>query len=315
MRLMGVATKVQQVGVDESNPFAEAVASVDQMITDIATEETSDLATKEQCEADRQSNTQNIQMLSTKIDTNSANIDRLTAAIAAAEKRIAEIDAQVADLTQNKADATTQREKENAEHISATSDDAAAIQLVNMAKQVLQDFYTRNNLAFAQIAAQRDEPFVAAGAAPTPPPSTWGDGEDAGYGGAKGEQAGIVTNLEIIARDIQKDSDKAAADEADALAAYNKLCTDIDDTIIALNQTKSDLEGQVANDGTSMATEKTTRGTNQDDSNAALAYLKTVASGCDFMAKNFPIRQTNRQMESDGLNKAKAVLQGAVMSL
>jgi len=251
-------------------------------------------------------------MLSTKIDTNTETIDRLTAAIAAAEKRIEEIDAQIADLTQNKMDATTQREKEAAEHLAATADDNAAIGLVNMAKQVLEDFYTRNNLALVQT-QHRDEPFVAAGAAPTPPPSTWGDGEDAEYGGAKGENTGIVTNLEIIARDIQKDIEKAAEEEADAITAFNKLCADIDATILALNQTKSDLEGQVANDGTSMATEKTTRGTNQDDSTAALAYLKTIASGCDFMAKNFPIRQTNRQMESDGLNKAKAVLQGAVM--
>ena len=40
-------------------------------------------------------------------------------------------------------------------------------------------------------------------------------------------------------------------------------------------------------------------------------YLKEIAPGCDFIAMNFNIRLTNRQMEVDGLKKAKSILQGA----
>ena len=40
-------------------------------------------------------------------------------------------------------------------------------------------------------------------------------------------------------------------------------------------------------------------------------FLKEIAPGCDFIAMNFKMRLTNRQIEKDGLLKAKAILEGA----
>merc|ERR550514_1267246 len=76
------------------------------------------------------------------------------------------------------------------------------------------------------------------GAAPTPPPSTWGDGDSAGYGGATGESAGIIQMLEAIKDDINKDISKAAA--------YDKLSADITASIGALNTSKGELDGEVS---------------------------------------------------------------------
>jgi len=42
-----------------------------------------------------------------------------------------------------------------------------------------------------------------------------------------------------------------------------------------------------------------------------MSYLKEIAPGCDFIAMHFKMRLTNRQLEKDGLLKAKAILMGA----
>ena len=60
-----------------------------------------------------------------------------------------------------------------------------------------------------------------------------------------------------------------------------------------------------------MVTEKTERSTNQDKLDTTLDFLREIAPGCDFIAINFDTRMTNRQLEVDGLNQAKAVIQGA----
>merc|ERR550514_314825 len=152
------------------------------------------------------------------------------------------------------------------------------------------------------------------GAAPTPPPSTWGDGDSAGYGGATGESAGIIQMLETIKDDINKDIAKADADENDAIAAYDKLSADITASIGALNTQKGELDGEVSSKEGAVTDEKKARRANEGDIAAKLEFLKSIANGCDFMMKNFETRKSNRQAEMDGLAKAKAIFAGATFA-
>merc|ERR1719473_2630472 len=300
--IVAFATKGTEEPDVTADPFAEVISAIDQMVTDLKAEEQADLQTKQDCEKERMDNTQKAKMSSKKIDTNTETIDRLTAAIAAANKQIEEIESQISDLNDEKQQADEQRAKEAKEFAANKADDEAAVGLIETAVGVLKEFYTKNNLALTQ-----QEPFVAAGEAPTPPPSTW----DTGYGGAKGENNGIVAIMELIKADIEKDVQKATDNENEAISEHAKLCSDIASTISSLKSTKSDLNGQVAGDETSMATEKGERTTNQDDLKATLDFLKSIAPGCDFIAVNFDTRLKNRQAEMDGLLKAKAILNGA----
>merc|ERR1719217_878386 len=151
------------------------------------------------------------------------------------------------------------------------------------------------------------QPFVEAGEAPTPPPSTgWSEGE--GYGGAKGESTGIISIMTLIKQDIEKDIAKA---KKEAVASYEKLVEDIDAAIGSKEQTKADLEGSIAADEESRVAENSTKATNEGELASIMDYLKEIAPGCDFIAMHFTMRVTNRQLEKDGLLKAKAILQGA----
>merc|ERR1719198_2601631 len=287
-----------------ADPFAPVISAIDAMLTSLADEETEDLTKKDQCESDRMTNTQEAKMTSKNIDTNTETIDLLTAAIAAATKQIEDIEQQITDLNAEKKAADEQRAAEAAEYATNKQDDEAAVGLIETAMGVLTDFYQNEGLALLQ---KKQEPFVAAGEAPTPPPTTF----EGGYGGATGEKNGIIAIMELIKQDIEKDISKATSNENTAISEHAALVADIESTISELNSSKSTLEGKIASDETSMGTEKSTRETNQGDLTSTLGFLKSIAPGCDFIAVNFDIRLKNRQAEMDGLQKAKAILEGA----
>merc|ERR1719331_3388421 len=153
-------------------------------------------------------------------------MDRLTDQILAANKTVQEIIAEIEDLEE--------------------------------AMGVLQTFYQENGLMLAQVRRVK-QPFVEAGEAPTPPPSTW-EGE---YGGAKGESTGIIAIMELIKADIEKDIEKAKSQEAASVEAYDKLCADIDAAVGSKMQTKGDLEASIAADEGERSAENSTKATNE----------------------------------------------------
>ena len=53
----------------------------------------------------------------------------------------------------------------------------------------------------------------------------------------------------------------------------------------------------MASDSEARTQENTTMADNQGQLKAVMDYLKEIAPGCDFIAMNFNIRLTNRQME------------------
>jgi len=302
LRLVSVATKMDKSDPDPTD-FSAVTDSIDDMLSTLKAEEANDQKEKEMCEKERSTRNQKVKMLSKKIDTNTETVDRLTKQIAAANDRIDEIDKEVADLQQAQSDSNDQRAKEASEFAQSKADDTKAEEVVQMAIQVLEDFYTNNNLNLLQQPGQGGE-------APTAPPSTW----DSTYGGASAETGGIVSMMETISDDIKKDIAKATQEENDAITAHSELTADITASISKLEQTKSDLQGAIANDEGSTTNEKKTREGNEGETDANLQFLKSIAGGCDFMAKQFETRKSNRQAEMDGLTKAKAIFGGAAFS-
>jgi hypothetical protein len=292
--------------IDEANPFVQVIALIDEVIAELDSEGETDITNKEQCEKERMENTQQAKVVSKEIDTNVETMDRLTDQILAANKTVQEIIAEIEDLEEAKREAGENRANENKEYLAAEADDTAAVGLIENAMGVLQTFYQENGLMLAQVRRVK-QPFVEAGEAPTPPPSTW-EGE---YGGAKGESTGIIAIMELIKADIEKDIEKAKSQEAASVEAYDKLCADIDAAVGSKMQTKGDLEASIAADEGERSAENSTKATNEGELASIMDYLKEIAPGCDFIAMHFTMRVTNRQLEKDGLLKAKAILQGA----
>lgn len=70
------------------------------------------------------------------------------------------------------------------------------------------------------------------------------------------------------------------------------------------------MEGEIADCEKAIEDAKESRASDLGELKSVMEKIKVDEPGCEFMTINFPVRATNRQMEIDGLLKAKAILQG-----
>jgi len=205
-------------------------------------------------------------------------------------------------------EAQVQRTKENLEFQASKADDEAAAILIGKSKDALLKFYSDNNLALLRTNSHVAQPEVVAGEAPPPPPTTWAEP----YGGNKGEASGIQSLLEMVKTDVEKDIKTATAEEAKAKKEYDTFKTSTDALIVSLKSQKAALEGEVGAAETAVVNAKSTRKEKKATLDATMAFLRSIATSCDYMAVNFELRKANREAEIDGLIEAGTSLEGGV---
>jgi predicted nucleic acid-binding Zn-ribbon protein len=289
-----------------SGHFDEVIAAVDKMVALLKTEEAEDLEKKEDCEANREDGTRKAVLISRTIDEQMDTIARLTKEIADLAKEIEENEAAVKENEEEITKITEIREKENADYVVAKKDDEDAAAVVQSAADVLTKFYEENGLGLVQKTKQ---PFAStAGEAPPPPPPTWT--ED--YGGKTGESQGVVAVLGLIKSDIEKDIAKADDEEKASKEMYEASKTALTNEINDLNKAISEAKSTKADKESEVADTEDSKATKKGELKAKFEQLDGAAEGCEFFTINYPLRLKNRQIEMDGLEKAKAILSGAV---
>jgi len=282
-------------------PIDDVIKAIDDMVETLKEEEEADLETKETCESEREEDTKKARDLSIEIDDYTDVITRNTARIAELKEEIEKLEAAIKAMKEDLEKAKRTREDEKAAFEAGLADDEAAAGLIKKAKETLQGFYEDNGLTLLQD--------KKVGQAP-PPPTPEG-----GYGGAKGESTGIQAILQMILEDVEADIEKSKKQEKEAIAEYEKFKKETEASIEANQKSIEDHKGEVAD------CEKTiedTKGDRLGAKGALDSVMKTIfvkAPNCEFMTVNFPVRLKNRQMEIDGLLKAKAILQGAAFGL
>merc|ERR1719174_3648100 len=150
------------------------------------------------------------------------------------------------------------------------------------------------------------QPEVTAGAAPPPPPTTWSEP----YGGQKGASNGIQSILSMVKADVEKDIRTATAEEDKAKSEYDTFKSETETLISSLEDQKASLEGEVGDAETAVVDAKKTRMDKKQVLDDTMAFLRSIAPSCDYMAVNFELRKANREAEIDGLIEAGAALEG-----
>merc|ERR1719327_1151305 len=130
--------------------FDAIVKSIDNMISDLHAEYDEDLKTKEDCEADRMSNTKTAKKSAQAMDDETALINRKKAFIADCQAEIKSIDATVKETKLQRDEATIARKIGKLEYDAAKAEDEKAINLMGAAVDVLNKFYSDNQLALMQ---------------------------------------------------------------------------------------------------------------------------------------------------------------------
>jgi chromosome segregation ATPase len=305
-RLLALANDIQPKNSVKTK-FDPIIKAIDKMIKLLKSEEEKDLEIKQTCEEDRMEDTRDAIIYSRTIDEQTDKITHLTEVIAECEKTIEELIAESKKTKEEFDKATRIRKDENTAWKQTNKDDKAAAETVASAKQVLEGFYKDNGLVFAQKATQPVE-GMAAGDAPPPPPPTW----EGGYGGKTGESQGIVAIMEMVYEDIKKDRADAKADEDASEKEYQDFKKDSEEKMKSLKEQKESTEKAKGKAETDKTNTEKERATKKGELDSLLDKIADINPNCEYFEVNYPMRTKNRQIEVDGLNKAKAILQGGV---
>lgn len=222
-------------------------------------------------------------------------VDNLDEEVAAAEAEIAETQKEMRLASEN-------REKANHEYQQVVTEQRATQQIVQKALDRLKAFYGEG-AALVQVQSAAGKASSKNGQAPPP-----------GFGGdyKKSEGASGVTGMmQKVIEDSKEVESESVKDEAEAQSSYEKFIKDSNAAVDALNKSIADKK---ANAGKADA-EKIRTQEDLKRLNSNLDGLKTMFiqlhSECDFLLKNFEIRQASRTQEVEALAEAKAVMSGA----
>jgi chromosome segregation ATPase len=304
-RLLSLAAALSHASPDSVKvKFEPIIKSIDKMIALLQEEENKDLEIKEKCEEDRMSDTRAAISASREIDEATDLVNKLTAKIEECQKKIEELVAAHKEAEEALAKATSMRNDEHAAWLITDKDDKEAAETVASAKEVLEGFY-KDNFALVQ---KQPVTGMKAGEAPPPPPPTW----EGGYGGKQGESQGIVAIMEMVHEDIVKDRADAKADEDKSQAEYDAFKQDTEDHMKALMSQKDATESEMGDAETKRTETKEMRTTKKGELDAILKKISDINPNCEYFEVNYVMRRNNRQIELDGLQKAKAILEGGV---
>jgi len=114
----------------------------------------------------------------------------------------------------------------------------------------------------------------------------------------------------MILEDVEADIEKATKAEEKAIEEYTAFKKDTEASIEANQKAIEDMKGEIAECETTIEDTKEEKNSAKGNLDSVLEEIKVAEPGCEFITVNFPVRTKNRQMEIDGLLKAKAILQG-----
>merc|ERR1719235_1213393 len=253
-------------------------------------------------------------------------------------EEIATLQSEVKALDKAVAEATEQRKEEHGEFLTFQTENNAAVQLIEKAKNRLFKFYRPNMYKEApkrelteeeqllaasgasdmiatvapemipgtSIAALFTQVKVHQHAAPPAPPATW----DA-YQKKDGKSNGVIALMEMLIKELEDGMTTSEHEEETAQKDYERLMSTSQETraknvesITTKEAAKAELDMKIEATKEKKASQETT-----------LANVKQLLldlhAKCDFIIENFDMRKAARETEKEGLDNAKSVLSGA----
>merc|ERR1719150_1408944 len=306
--------------------FEKVIKMIDDMVALLAKEQTDDDDKKAYCEAELDKAEDEAKVLAQTIADLAKAIEDTKGMIATLTDEIAALIAGIKELDQQVAEATATRSEENALYKKTMAEDAAAKDILAIAKNRLAKFYTpklyqpppktelsamdavyaaEGGTVLAEVSAHGQDSV-----APPPPPETW----DA-YAKKGQEHAGVVEMMNMLVTDLDKEMTQITTDEKDAQAEYEQFTADA--AAKRASDSKSLADKEAAKADAEAELEKLTL-EHKDTMKAEMdkaEYIKDLHMECDWLLANFGARKAARAGEVESLKNAKAVLSGADYSL
>jgi len=272
--------------------FTKVKKAIDDMITQLGKEKEDEIKHKDFCTDEFNKNQLETEKKERERQDLEARIEDLELTIKTLTEQIDALKAQIADMQVQMKRAGEDREKENKEFQQTVADQRASVVLLSKALDILSGFYNK-------AALLQQEP-----AGPPPPP---------GFKEMKKnpQSSGVMAMITQIIEDSKAMEAEAIKAEGSAQSAYESFVKETNASIEAASKdiiNKSESKGKAEDYLAQSRTEHESVLTTLDELSA---YNSELHASCDFIIKNFDIRQTARDEEIEALKQAKAILSGA----
>jgi len=290
--------------------FDKVIKMVDDMVVLLKKEQQDDDDKKEMCVMQLDKAEDDLKVLETtmadlekSIADGKEEMATLTDEIAALTSGLSELDKQVEEAMVN-------RREENEDYQSLMTNNAAAKEIMGMAKNRLNKFYNpamyKEPAAFLQINAHKQSVKDA----PPPPPATFG-----AYSKKSEESNGVMVMMDNLVADLEKEMQEAELEEKDSQSEYEEFTRDAATKRITDSKSITEKSGAKADAEVLLVKEGKERQAKMKEALATVNYIGSIHKDCDWLLQNYDARKEARVGEVDALGKAKAVLSGADFSL
>jgi len=276
--------------------FTRVKKAIDDMVAQLLKEKEDEIKHKDFCVDEFNTNQLQTEKKEREKKDLIAKIEDLEMTIDALTKAIDKLKAEIAEMQVQMKRAGEDREKENKEFQSTVADQRATQKLLKAALTVLQDFYGKKA---ALLQRSKQEP-----AGPPPPPGFEAYKKNAASGG-------VMDMISQIISDAKAMEAEAIRSEEDAQKAYEDFVKETNASI----ETKSK---EIVNKSEEKSKAEIDLVETKEAKEAVMLELEQLSNynaelhqSCDFVLKNFDVRQTARDEEIEALKQAKAILSGA----
>merc|ERR1712066_1035208 len=287
-----LATLAARVRLDA---FTRVKKAIDDMIAQLLKEKADEIKHKDFCVDEFNTNQLQTEKKEREKKDLIAKIEDLEMTIKALTEAIAKLKAEIAEMQVQMKRAGEDREKENKEFQTTVADQRATQKLLKAALTVLQDFYGKK-AAFMQ---QHKQP-----AGPPPPPGFEEYKKNAASGGG-------MSMIEQIISDAKAMEAETIRSEEDAQKAYEDFVKETNNSIEAKSKDIVNKSEEKAKAETDLVEAKESKEAVMLELEQLSNYNAQLHQSCDFVLKNFEVRQTARDEEVEALRQAKAILSGA----
>jgi len=275
--------------------FTRVKKAIDDMVAQLLKEKADEIKHKDFCVDEFNTNQLQTEKKEREKADLIAKIEDLELIIKTLTDEITKLKSEIAEMQLQMKRAGEDREKENKEFQMTVADQRETQRLLTAALSVLQDFYGKAAL----IQRQQQEP-----AGPPPPPGFEAYKKNAASGG-------VMDMIKQIISDAKAMEAEAIRSEEDAQKAYEDFVKETNASIetkskeiVNKSDEKSKAEGELVE--------------TKESKEAVMLELEQLSNydaelhqACDFVMKNFDVRQTARDEEVEALKQAKAILSGA----
>jgi len=143
-----------------------------------------------------------------------------------------------------------------------------------------------------------------------PPPETY-----SAYSKKHEESSGVIAMIDLLVRDLEKEMTEAETSEEIAQKQYTEMMQESAARRAADSKSLTQKQATMAALETDLESGKEKKTAKGKELMATMEYIKSLHAECDWLLQYFDVRKEARSGEIDALKKAKAVLNGADLTL